>query len=71
MTKRQFGAAARLVDEGLILQTVINRVEGIFDRENETDGELLKAAPGVHQRGRIGKKIEAGHAVMPSLDGVW
>ena len=54
MTKRESRAAARLVDERLIFQAVIN-------------GELLEASPGIHQCGRIGKKIEAGHAVVPAL----
>lgn len=67
MAKRKSGAAARLVDEGLIFQTVINGVEGIFDREHKTGGELLESMPGVHQRRGIGKEIETGHAVVPSL----
>ena len=50
-----------------MFQTVINGVEGIFDREHKTGRELLESTPGVHQRGRVGKEIETGHAVVPSL----
>ena len=39
-------------------------------REDETGGELLEASPGIHECGRIGKKIEAGHAVVPALSRV-
>lgn len=28
---------------------------------------MLEASPGIHECGRIGKKIEAGHAVVPAL----
>src|ERR1700675_929792 len=67
MTKRESRAAARLVDERLIFQAVIDGGQGVFDREDETSGELLDASPGIHQCRRIGKKIEAGHAVVPTL----
>ena len=67
MTKRESRAAARLVDERLMFQAVINGSHGVFDREDETGGELLEASPGIHQCGRIGKKIEAGHAIVPAL----
>ena len=70
MTKRESRAAPRLVDERLMLQAVINGGQGVFDREDETGGELLEASPGIHQCGRIGKKIEAGHAVVPTLSRV-
>ena len=48
MAKRESGAAARLVDEGLIFQAVINGDQGVFDRDDETGGELLEASPGIH-----------------------
>ena len=67
MTKRESRAAARLVDERLMFQAVIDGGQGVFDREDETGGELLEASPGIHQCGRIGKKIEAGHAIVPAL----
>lgn len=67
MAKRKSRTAARLVDERLMFQAVINRGQGVFDWEDETGGELLEASPGIHQCGRIGKKIEAGHAVVPAL----
>jgi hypothetical protein len=54
-----------------MFQAVINRGQGVFDREDETGGELLEASPGVHQCGRIGKKIEPGHALVPALGRVW
>jgi len=67
VTKRESCAATRLVDEGLMFQAVIDGGQGIFDRKDETGGELLQASPGIHQCGRIGKKIEAGHAIVPAL----
>ena len=67
MAKRESRAAARLVNERLMCQAVINGGQGVFDREDETGRELLEASPGVHQCGRIGKKIESGHAVVPTL----
>ncbi len=50
-----------------MFQAVINGGERIFDREDETGGELLEASSGIHQRGRIGKEVEAGHAFVPAL----
>ena len=50
-----------------MFQAVIDGGQGIFDRKDETGGELLQASPGIHQCGRIGKKIEAGHAIVPAL----
>ena len=67
MTKRESRPASRLVDEGLMSQAVIDGSQGVFDRENETGGELLKTPPRVHQRGRIGKKVESTHAIVPAL----
>ena len=68
--KRESRAATRLVDERLIFQAVVNGGQGVFDREDETGGELLEASPGVHQCGRIGEKVETGHAVVPTLSRV-
>ena len=67
MAKRESRAAARLVNEGLMLQGVVNGGQGVFDWEDETGGELLEASPGVHQCGRIGEKVELGHALIPAL----
>ena len=67
MTKRESRAAARLMDERLMFQAVINGGQGVFDRKDETGGELLEASPGIHQGGRIGKKVETGHAIVPAL----
>ena len=67
MTKRESRAAARLVDERLMFQAVINGGERVFDREDETGGELLEVSSGIHQCGRIGKKVEPGHALVPAL----
>lgn len=67
VTKRESRAAARLVDQRLMFQAVINGGQGVFNREDETGGELLEASSGIHERGRIGKKIEPGHAVIPAL----
>ena len=67
VAKRESRASARLVDERLMFQAVIDGGQGVFDREDETGGELLEASPGVHQCGRIGKKIEPSHAVVPAL----
>ena len=50
-----------------MFQAVIDGGQGIFDRKDETGGELLEASPRIHQCGRIGKKIEAGHAIVPAL----
>src|SRR6185295_18179805 len=66
VTKRKSRAAARLVNERLMFQTVINGGEGVFDREDEAGGELLEATSGIHQCGRIGKKVETGHALVPA-----
>jgi hypothetical protein len=51
----------------LMLQAVINGAQRVFDREDETGGELLEASSGIHQCGRIGKKVEASHALVPAL----
>ena len=67
MTKRESRSAARLVDKRLMFQAVINGGERVFDREDETGGELLEVSSGIHQCGRIGKKVEAGHAFVPAL----
>ena len=53
-----------------MFQAVIYRSQGVFNGEDETGGELLKSSPGIHQCGRIGKKIEAGHTVVPALSRV-
>ena len=53
-----------------MLQAVIHRDQGVFDRENETGGELLETSSGIHQRGGVGKEIETGHAVVPALSGM-
>ena len=68
MAEREPRAAARLVNEGLMLQGVVNGGQGIFDWEDETGGKLLEASPGVHQRWRIREKVEASHALIPALD---
>ena len=67
MAKRESRAAARLVNEGLMFQGVVNGGQGIFDREDKTGGKLLEASSGVHQCWRIGKKVEPGHALIPAL----
>ena len=67
MAKRESRAAARLVNEGLMFQGVVNGGQGIFDWEDETGGKLLEAPSGVHQCWRIGEKVEAGHALVPAL----
>lgn len=38
-----------------------------MDRKDETGGELLETPPGVHQRGRVREKVEAGHGIVPAL----
>ena len=62
------GAAGKhlLFDESLMSQTVIHGGQRVFDWEDETGGELLKTSSGVYQRGRIGKKVEPGHAIVPA-----
>ena len=67
MAKRESRAAARLVNEGLMFQGVVNGGQGIFDWEDETGGKLLEAPSGVHQCWRIGEKVEPGHALIPAL----
>jgi len=67
MAEREPRAAARLVNEGLMFQGVVNRGQGIFDWEDKAGGELLEAPPGVHQCWRIGEKVEPGHALIPAL----
>ncbi len=70
VTKRESRIAARLVDESLMSQAPINRGQRVFDREDKTGEELLEPSSGVHQRGRIGKKVEPGHAIVPALSRV-
>ena len=70
MTKRESRAAAGLMDERLMFQAVINGSQGVFNGEDETSGELLESSPGIHQCGRIGKKIEASHTGVPALSRV-
>jgi hypothetical protein len=53
-----------------MFQVVINGGEGVFDREDKTGRELLKASPGVHECGRIGEKVEASQAIVPTLSRV-
>ena len=62
------GAAGKhvLFDESLMSQTVIHGGRRVFAWEGETKGELLKTSSGVYQRGRIGKKVEPGHAIVPA-----
>lgn len=67
MAKRESRAAARLMNESLILQGIVNGGQRVFDREDKTGGELLEASSGVHQCWRIGKKVEPGHALIPAL----
>ena len=67
MAKRESRTAARLVNESLMSQALIDGGQRVFDRKNETGGELLKVSSGVHQCGRIGKKVEPGHAIVPAL----
>ena len=67
MAKRESRAAARLVNEGLMLQGIVNGGQGVFNWEDKTGGELLEASSGVHQCWRIGEKVEPGHAFIPAL----
>ena len=62
------GAAGKhvLFDESLMSQPVIHGGRRVFAWEGETGGELLKTSSGVYQRGRIGKKVEPGHAIVPA-----
>ena len=62
------GAAGKhvLFDESLMSRPVIHGGRRVFAWEGETGGELLKTSSGVYQRGRIGKKVEPGHAIVPA-----
>lgn len=70
MTKRESRATPGLMNERLMFQAVIDGSQGIFNRKDETSRELLEWSPGIHQCGRIGKKIEAGHTFVPALSRV-
>ena len=54
----------------MMFQAVIDGSQGVFNGEDETSRELLESSSGIHQCGRIGKKIEAGHTVVPALSRV-
>ena len=58
------------MDECLLFQAVINGGQGVFDWKDETGGELLETSAGVHQRRRVRKKVEPGHAIVPALSRV-
>ena len=64
------GAAGKylLFDEGLMSEAVINGGQRVFDREDETRGQLLKTSSSIHQRGRIGKNIEAWRCNRTSVE---
>src|SRR5437762_814935 len=60
--KGEAGTPTTLVDEGCSLIRLENTVHVIRDREHVAGGVLEPIIfAGVHQRGRIGEKIEARH----------
>ena len=36
-------------------------LHAVVHRQHEAGGELLQLAPGVHEGGRVGQELEAGH----------
>ncbi len=53
-----------------MFEAVINGEEGVFDREDETGGELLESASRVHQRGGIVQEVAPGCLGQPAGFGV-
>lgn len=49
-----------------MFQAVVYGGEGVFDRKDETSGELLEASSRVHQCRGIREKIQPGHAFIPA-----
>ncbi len=55
------GAAAALVDQRGLLDRLENPLHRVVDGQYEAGRELAQLAPGVHQRWRVGQKLEGGH----------
>lgn len=54
------------MDERLLLEGIQNRVEGIFDRQHEAGSQLLQRSSGIHERGRVGEKLQPRHRFIES-----
>ncbi len=71
--ERKAGAASRLMDERLLLDGVEDRFQRILDRQDKAGGQLLEVAPRVHERRRVGQKVQPGHHAEkgfgPTTDG--
>ncbi|MBT9161673.1 MAG: hypothetical protein DDT27_00210 [Dehalococcoidia bacterium] len=61
------GAAAALMDKSGIFDRIEDRFHGILYRQNEARRELPQLSAGIHQRGRIGQKLQVGHYPIESL----
>ena len=61
------GSAAGLVDDRGVFQGFEDAFHGVFHGQHETGRELSQAAPGVHQGGRVGQKLQVGHQAIEGL----
>src|SRR3712207_7877168 len=53
--------SAALVDDGLVLESVVDAVYGILDRQHEARRKLLQLPARVHEGRRVGHKLTAEH----------
>src|SRR3712207_9307300 len=61
--------SAALVDDGLVLESVVDAVYGIFDRQHEARRELLQLPARVHEGRRVGHELTAEHHLEEPLFG--
>jgi hypothetical protein len=63
-------APTALVDDGLVLEGVVDAVYGVLDRQHEARGELLQLPPGVHEGRRVGHELPGEHHLEEPLLGL-
>src|SRR4051794_13952341 len=54
-------AATALVNNGLVLERVVDAVYGVLDGQNEARAELLQLPAGVHEGRRVGHELAGEH----------
>ena len=62
--KRKSRAAARLVDHGRVFDRIKNFFNGVAHRQHKAGRKLPQISARIHERGRIGQKLPAGHEVI-------
>ena len=65
--KTETGTAAGLLNQGDVLQSVEDLLNGVFNRQHETCREHAHGTASVHQRGRVRHEGAGGHQLIKAL----